>query len=197
MIVMNPERKTCGTCNYLADFSGSPFADVFKDGVHVRCMKESRKGPDGYPPPVKEPFAEYCEQYLVRDPLRDQWEWDENKNQTNIAKHNFSFAQAIEAMKNDPYCFRQPVGDPAKWEDLEGLDFDRLGIPRTKANQDPVRDMYLFMMDGKLFKMITTLRGERGQLKHRVISVHRASSKTESLAYEWAREQIKNGARFV
>lgn len=187
----------CINCAFFTDFADSPLEPVFKNSNTRRCLKEARKQEDGWPPPVQDPISEHCEYYHPREPLREKWIWDENKNQINIKEHKISFQEAIKAKDADPYCFRQAVGNPQKWEKLDGLDFEKLNIPKTEANQDPVRDKYLFMMNGVLYKMITTLRGERGLVQERIISVHRAKSKEDKEAYSWAKEQIKKGYSFT
>ena len=189
--------KNCSRCSFFMNFTNSPISAVFKDQVFTRCMKEERKEPGGWPPKIVDPENESCDHYIVFDPLRSRWEWDDTKDAKNIEKHGFSFKEAVEAFESDPYRVRSPVGDPEKWEKLESLDYEAKGIPKTDANTDPLRDHYLFRKDGKLYSMITTLRGEGGMIRQRVISFRRTSHKKDLEYYEWAMEQTKNGARFI
>ncbi len=188
--------KNCSNCAFFTDYCGTQFASIFADGLTGRCLKEARIH-DGWPPPVRRPDEEWCDHYLTRDPLRARWEWDENKNQRTIKERGVSFQEAIGALESDPFHIRSAVADPSKWEKLEDLDFEALGILSSSLNRDPIRDEHLFSLKGKLYVLISTLRGEVGNSKQRIISLRRTSDPDHISRYEWAREQAKNGKSFV
>jgi uncharacterized DUF497 family protein len=144
------------------------------DSILTRCGKESRALVGGWPPPIYQPEVESCPFFVPDASERQKWEWNEAKNNTNINKHDINFEEAIKACEADPKALRI---QSTQWDKLEGLDFDELGIDKNAANLDPIRDLHIFIAKDKVWKMVTTLRGERGLMVQRVISVYRASSK--------------------
>lgn len=140
------------------------------DGVLTRCMKED-KAIGGWPPPIHNPLTESCEKFIESSPIRSRWEWDEKKNITNMEKHGISFSDAVLALDSDENSLRYVAKN---WESLDSLDYEAKGIPRTLANTDPVRDQHVFKFDGKIWLLVSTLRGEVGLMSQRVISVRRA-----------------------
>jgi uncharacterized DUF497 family protein len=83
------------------------------------------------------------------------FEWDPAKNASNTTKHQFSFEEAT-----------------TLWDGRRRVEIDVLH--HTEARQ-----MNLGMIDGKLYAVITTIRGQR----IRIISARRANSK-EAPLYE-------------
>lgn len=162
--------STCSNCTFLIDFRDSSFS--MPDGVLTRCGKESRKMAGGWPPPIHQPKIESCFLFRPYDSTRTKWEYDEKKNKINSEKHGIDFNEALKACNADPKALRI---QSTKWEKLEGLNFDELGIDKNTANLDPVRDLHLFTAKNEVWKMVTTLRGEIGLTVQRVISVHRAN----------------------
>lgn len=171
--------KSCSLCAFLIDVSEIIPDSALPDGFSLRCGKEERFV-DGWPPPVLDPLNEYCDKFFEFDPHRARWEWDENKNNQNIEKHGISFQDAVSALDSDEKSIRTLSRN---WESLDSLDYEKAGIQRTAANTDPVRDQYIFSHEGKIWVLISTLRGELGLVKERVISVRRARS-TEQALYE-------------
>ncbi|WP_165921699.1 BrnT family toxin [Sulfuricurvum sp. IAE1] len=152
------------------------------DGILTRCGKESRALEGDWPPPINQPEVESCSLFIPYDSTRPKWEWDEKKNKINSEKHGIDFNEAVQACDADPKALRIPAPKPdTQWEKLEGLNFDELGIDKNKGNLDPVRDWYLFSHWDKVWKMVTTLRGEQGLMTQRIISVHRAKPDEEEL----------------
>jgi len=145
------------------------------DGFPFRCLKEEKWAPSGWPPPIEDPIHYSCSDYVASGVHHPKWEWDHKKSQLNKKKHGISFNEAVEALELDPRKLRIPAR-PDKWEKLEGLDYEGMRIPRTQANLDPVRDWHLFNARGLVWLLVSTLRGEMGLLRQRVISVHRASA---------------------
>ncbi|WP_456021699.1 BrnT family toxin [Pseudomonas protegens] len=166
----NLMSKTCSICTFMLDTSGLIPSSKLPDGVPTRCMKED-KANGGWPPPIREPLTENCEKFTESSPMRSRWEWDDNKNITNMNKHGISFADAVSALDSDENSLRYVA---KSWESLDSLDFEAKGIQRTLANTDPVRDQHLFKFDGKVWLLVSTLRGEVGLMTQRVISVRRA-----------------------
>lgn len=154
----------------MLDTSGMIPSSNLPDGVPTICMKEDR-ATGGWPPPIREPLIEVCHNFVLNSPMRSRWEWDENKNTKNMEKHGISFADAVLALDSDENSFRYVA---KSWESLDSLDYEAKGIDRTFANTDPVRDQYLFKFDGKIWLLVSTLRGEFGLMMQRVISVRRA-----------------------
>ena len=172
--------STCSNCTFLIDFRGSPFS--MPDNILTRCGKESRRMADGGLPPSHQPEIELCCLFTPYDSTRPKWEWDEKKNKINSEKHGIDFNEAVKAYDADPKALRIPAPKPdTQWEKLEKLDFVNLGIDKNECNLDLVRDWYLFSARDKVWKMVTTLRGERGLMTQRVISVHRAKLDEEKL----------------
>lgn len=163
-------KNTCSLCTFLVDVSGLIAESDLPDGITLRCGKEERFVA-GWGPPVRRPEVESCEEFIGYDAQRSGWEWDDNKNKTNAEKHGISFEDAVTALKADNRSFRFVS---KSWESLDSLDYEKLGIQRTMANTDPVRDTYLFESDGKVWVLVSTLRGEFGLTTQRVISVRRA-----------------------
>lgn len=163
-------ENTCSNCTFLIDVSGLISESDLPDGISLRCGKEERYL-DGWPPPVNSPANESCDKFVSFDPHRSRWEWDENKDQTNAEKHGISFKDAVTALEADSRSIRIAS---KSWESLESLDYEKLGIQQTMANTDPVRDTYIFESNGKVWVLVSTLRGEFGLIKQRVISVRRA-----------------------
>lgn len=162
--------ETCSICTFMLDTSGLIPSAELPDGVPMRCMKEER-AVGGWPPPIRNPLIENCEKFVVKSPMGSRWEWDDNKNIKNMEKHGISFADAISALDSDKNSLRYVA---KSWESLDSLDYEAKGIQRTFANTDPVRDQHLFELDGKVWLLVSTLRGEIGLMTQRVISVRRA-----------------------
>lgn len=163
-------KNTCSFCTFLMDVSQLLPESALPDGISLRCGKEE-KIVAGWPPPVRNPLSESCEKFVVFDPHRARWEWDDNKNRQNIEKHGISFQDAVSALDLDKNAVRFVS---KSWESLDSIDFEEAGIPRTVANTDPVRDIYVFKHDGGVWALVSTLRGEFGLGTERVISVRRA-----------------------
>jgi uncharacterized DUF497 family protein len=170
-------KNTCSACTFLINITGLIPESALLDGVSVRCGKEERFV-DGWPPPVRDPARESCEKFIGFNPQRSRWEWDNNKNQTNIQKHGISFEEATSALDSDNKSVRFVA---KSWESLDSLDYEQAGIPRTFANTDPVRDLYLFKHNGKVWALVSTLRRELGLTTERVISARRARDDEQSL----------------
>jgi uncharacterized DUF497 family protein len=170
-------KKTCSYCTFLINLSGLIPESDLPDNVLLRCGKEARFF-EGWPLPVRNPEAESCEDFIAHSPQRSKWEWDENKSRINTFKHGISFEEATSALDLDRNALRI---QSKSWESLESLDYENAGIPRTSANTDPVRDQYLFKRDGKVWALISTLRGELGLMTQRVISVRRAREGEQNL----------------
>lgn len=170
-------KNTCSHCSFLIDASGLIPKSDLPDGVSLRCMKEERFV-DGWPPPVRNPETESCEKFIEFDAQRSRWEWDDTKNHRNVEKHGISFQDAVSALEADNRSVRLAS---KSWESLDSLDYEELGIQRTMANTDPVRDTYLFERDGSVWVLVSTLRGELGLVTQRVISVRRARSDEKSI----------------
>ncbi|MDV6319768.1 BrnT family toxin [Chromohalobacter sp. HP20-39] len=141
-------------------------------------MKECRWDKNGWPLPIHDPTIETC-QHFTPYTARNSWEWDDAKSSLTKRERGISFGEATEALEKDHHAVRVPVGDPSKWENLEGLDFEKEGIEHTGPNTDPVRDMYIFKHNGKTWVLISTLRGDLALGRKRVISVRRARPKEE------------------
>jgi|SRR5690554_3538948 len=170
-------KNTCALCTFLINVAGLIPESALPDGISLRCGKEERFV-GGWPPPVRDPASENCEKFIGLDLQRSRWEWDDNKNQKNVEKHGISFHDAVSALDSDENSVRFVS---KSWESLDSLDFEQAGIPRTAANTDPVRDTYLFEHDGKVWVLVSTLRGEFGLITQRVISVRRARSEEQGL----------------
>jgi uncharacterized DUF497 family protein len=149
----------------------------FPDGILLRCGKEERFS-GGWPPPVSDPSTQTCDKFAAFDPSGSRWEWDPNKSDLNLKKHGISFQEAVLSLDSDPKATRFVS---RKWESLDGLDYEQLGISPTMANTDPVRDLYVFEHAGKLWTLTSTLRGDIGRLSQRVISVRRARDDERAL----------------
>ncbi|HBP6144012.1 hypothetical protein AO893_29810 [Pseudomonas aeruginosa] len=162
--------KTCSLCTFLFETSGLIPESNLPDGISLRCMKEE-KFVGGWPPPVRNPSNESCEKFVEFSPQRPRWEWDDNKNRKNIEKHGISFQDAVSALDLDENSVRYVS---KSWESLDSLDYEKKGIQRTFANTDPVRDLYIFKYNEKVWVLASTLRGEFGLITQRVISVRRA-----------------------
>lgn len=169
--------KTCSSCTFLINVSGLIPESALPDGVLWRCWKEERFV-EGWPSPVRDPAIENCDKFVAYDPQRFRWEWDENKNQINIKKHGISFEKATSALDSDEKSVRVVA---KSWESLESLDYEKAGIQQTFANTDPIRDLYLFKCDGKIWALVSTLRRELGLITQRVISVRRARDDEQGL----------------
>ena len=172
-------NTTCSFCTFLIDLSGLIPESSIPDRISQRCGKEERYI-GGFPRAVNDPLSESCESFVKYDPQRSSWEWDENKNSKNIEKHGISFQDAVVALDSDANSFRSVAKD---WEDLDDLDYETKGILRSFANTDPVRDVHLFERDGKIWVLVSTLRGELGLMTQRVISVRRARAE-EQVSYQ-------------
>lgn len=170
-------NNTCSACTFLINVAGLIPESALPDGVSLRCGKEERFV-GGWPLPVRNPARESCEKFISSNPQRSRWEWDDNKNQRNIKKHGISFEEATSALDSDKKSVRFVS---KSWESLDSLDYEQAGIPRTFANTDPVRDQYLFKLDGKIWALVSTLRRELGLTTERVISVRRARNDEQSL----------------
>jgi|GEM_PF-5171689 len=130
---------------------------------------------------LHDPTTESCQHFTPHTERHHRWEWDDAKSHRTKRERGISFDEATAALETDRYAVRIPVGNPSKWENLEGLDYKKEGIERTAPNTDPVRDMYIFKHHGKTWILIATLRGELALVHKRVISVRRAKSKEERL----------------
>lgn len=170
-------NNTCSLCTFLINVSGFIPESALPDGISLRCGKEERFV-GGWPPPVRDPASENCEEFIGFDSQRTRWEWDDNKDRKNIEKHGISFQDAISALDSDKNSVRFVS---KSWESLDSLNYEQAGISRTIANTDPVRDLYLFEQDGKVWALVSTLRGEFGLITQRVISVRRARDDERSL----------------
>ena len=170
-------KANCSACTFLMNLSGLIPEEKFPDGNSLRCGKESRYVA-GFPPAITDPLTESCDQFIEYDPHRPRWEWDENKNKKNIEKHGVSFEDAVAALDADKNSFRYVA---KSWDDLTDFDFDGNGVIRTFANTDPVRDVYLFTYNEKVWALVSTLRGEFGKIKQRVISARRASLEEQTM----------------
>lgn len=169
--------KTCSTCTFMFDTSALIPNSKLPDGISLRCVKEERFV-GGWPPPVRNPLTESCDKFAEDPPQRSHWEWDDNKNKKNIEKHGISFADATSALDSDDNSVRFIA---KSWESLDSLDYEAKGIQRTLANTDPVRDQHLFKFNGKVWVLVSTLRGEFRLMTQRVISVRRARPDEQSL----------------
>ncbi|WP_197030735.1 BrnT family toxin [Halomonas sp. BC04] len=147
------------------------------DGISLRCGKEERFV-GGWPPPVRKPEVENCDKFIAFDAQRSRWEWDDTKSHRNVDKHGISFQDAVSALEADNKSIRLVS---KSWESLDSLDYEELGIQRTQANADPVRDTYLFKRDENVWVLVSTLRGEFGLITQRVISVRRARDNERSI----------------
>ena len=170
-------KNTCSHCTFLIDVSGLIPVSSLPDGIVLRCMKEERFVA-GWPAPVRKPEVENCEEFIELNPQRSRWEWDDSKNHQNVEKHGISFEDAAAALEADNRSIRLVS---KSWESLESLDYEGLEIQRTMANTDPVRDTYFFEKGGKVWVLVSTLRGEFGLTTQRVISVRRARSNEQSI----------------
>ncbi|MES0491203.1 MAG: BrnT family toxin [Leptospirales bacterium] len=117
-----------------------------------------------------------CEHYLEYK-KENQFEWDKNKNQKNIEKHNIAFDRIHDLFNDDK--MRQMVEKKEKWEDLSNL---APSIDRNEGNVDPIRGKLIGNVDGKLYTAIYTFRDEIGKMRYRIISFRRAN-KNESECY--------------
>lgn len=169
------------------DLSGLMAEESVPDRVLVRCGKEERFI-DGFPRAVRSPATESCERFLEFDPRRSRWEWDDEKNKKNIEKHGISFQCATSALDLDKNSVRHVA---KTWEDLSNLNYEEKGIQRSFANSDPVRDVYLFEHDQKIWVLVSTLRGEFGLISQRVISVRRARSEEQAAYHAFADRKIR------
>lgn len=163
----------CKDCTFFIDFNQFQSTLTMPDGINFRCIKEARELPGGWPPAIFEPEIESCVHFVKFNVDRPRWEWG-TKNEINIAKHEISFSDAVHACETDPKTIRIQANT---WEKIKELNFDELGIDKNTGNLDPVRDIYLFKAKDKVWKMITTFRGEKGIMVQRVISVHRANKR--------------------
>lgn len=170
-------KNTCLNCTFLINLSGLILESDLPDGVSFRCGKEE-KFVGGWPPPVRSPDNESCENFIEINTQRTRWEWDDKKNYRNIEKHGISFQDAVSALEVDNRSVRLVS---KSWESLDSLDYEELGIQRTIANTDPVRDTYLFEMSGNTWVLVSTMRGELGLMTQRVISVRRARDNERSM----------------
>lgn len=168
--------KTCSICTFLFDTSKLIPVSKMPDGISLRCMKEERFV-GGWPRPVRYPSSENCEKFVEISPRIPRWEWDDNKNEKNKVKHGISFQDAVSALDMDENSVRFIA---KSWESLDSLDFEQKGIQRTFANTDPIRDQHLFKYNGKVWVLVSTLRGEFGLMTQRVISVRRARADEQS-----------------
>lgn len=159
------------------DVSGLLQESDLLDGILLRCGKEERFA-EGWPPPISDPSTETCDKFAAFDPTRSRWEWDQNKSLQNLEKHGISFQDAVWSLDSDAKALRFVS---RSWELLDGLDYEQMGISRTIANTDPVRDLYIFEHAGKLWTLVSTLRGDIGFLSQRVISVRRARDDEQAL----------------
>ncbi|NAZ98670.1 hypothetical protein GL181_20455 [Vibrio toranzoniae] len=170
-------KKTCSHCTFLIDVSGLIPESSLPDGISLRCGKEERFIA-GWPAAITNSEIESCEEFIGFDSERYHWEWDDAKNHRNVQKHRISFEDAVEALEADDRSIRLVS---KSWESLDSLDYEGLGIPRTMANTDPVRDTYLFEKDRNVWVLVSTLRGESGLTTQRVISVRRARPNEQSI----------------
>lgn len=174
-------HKNCENCAFLMDIRELiPLGNV-PDGVPTRCIKERRWNKDDWPLAIHDPTTESCQHFTPHTERHHRWEWDDAKSHRTKRERGISFDEATAALETDRHAVRIPVGNPSKWENLEGLDYEKEGIERTVPNTDPVRDMYIFKHHGKTWVLIATLRGELALVHKRVISVRRAKSKEERL----------------
>ncbi len=170
-------KNTCSRCTFLIDVSGLIPESNLPDGISLRCGKEERFIA-GWPAPVRNLEIESCEEFIRFNPQRSPWEWDDTKNHRNAEKHGISFEDAVSALEADNRTIRLVS---KSWESLDSLDYEELGIKRTVANTDPVRDTYLFEKDGNVWVLVSTLRGEFGLITQRVISVRRARANEQNI----------------
>ena len=149
------------------------------DGVPTRCIKECRWDKSDWPLAIHDPTTETCQHFTPHTARHHRWVWDDNKSNRTKKERGISFGEATTALEKDTHAVRIPIGNPSKWENLKGLDYEKEGIERTGPNTDPVRDMYIFSHHGKTWVLIATLRGELALVHKRVISVRRAEAKEE------------------
>jgi hypothetical protein len=181
--------KVCAQCDSFADFSGSPLEHVFGRGIPKRCLKEENRQCD-WPPCISDEWKETCRFFSKRRVFLDKYEWDERKNVINISKHGISFQDAISKLESDENRVRI-ICPPENWETLDNEQYGedikqklvKKGVPPFDWNCDPVRDQHLFMSEKKLYELISTMRGNLGNSRIRVITAHITSSEIDMDAY--------------
>ncbi len=159
--------NTCQNCQY--------FRDLTSMRLGLRCMN-NRNSPSVGDFLIIQSLNHSCQHY--KDSKALQFEWDQNKNNTNKEKHQIGFERAHEIF-NDPNHF-QMVSKSDKWEKINPDRFDALGIDRNEGNLDPVRGEIIGKIGDKLYIMVYTFRGEIGDMNYRVISLRRADKNEES-----------------
>lgn len=172
-------RKNCKNCAFVMDIRGLIPLGETPGGVPTRCMKESRWDKNGWPRAIHDPTTETCHHFTPHTARHHHSEWDEDKSNRTERERGISFGEATAALEKDHHSVRIPIGNPSKWEKLEGLDYEKEGIERTGPNTDPLRDMYIFKHRGKTWVLIATLRGELALMQKRVISLRRAKPKEQ------------------
>ena len=156
----------CGSCQF--------FADLRALNMSIRCMNK-RNSPVPGDFLILQNIDYSCEYY--QGYKKNQFEWDQNKNQKNIKKHKIAFDRIHDLFNDDKMI--QMVERKEKWEDLSNLD---PSIERNEGNLDPIRGKLIGNFDGKLYTAIYTFRDEIGKMRYRIISFRRAD-KNESECY--------------
>lgn len=113
--------------------------------------------------------------------MKQYFEWDDVKNQSNQNKHGVPFEIIYEIFKDINIV--QMVENPDKWEDLSILN-KNLNIARNKGNLDPIRGKLIGIYDNKIYTAIYTFRGEISNIKYRIISIRRAHDNEENFYNE-------------
>ena len=112
---------------------------------------------------------DYSCEYYQEYKKENKFEWDQNKSQKNIKKHNIAFDRINDLFNDDKMI--QMVERTEKWKDLSNLD---PSIERNEGNLDPIRGKLIGNVDGKLYTAIYTFRDEIGKMRYRIISLRRA-----------------------
>lgn len=115
-----------------------------------------------------------CDFYKLRSKCIPQLEWDPKKSERNLKDRKMGFERAYDLLN----CSNSvQMISPGKWETINEDDFESKGIEKNEGNLDPIRGMIIGELEGKLWVMVYTFRGELGDMKYRVISLRRADKK--------------------
>lgn len=147
----------CSTCQYFKDLT------FFNMGFKCFNKENSPKCGDF----LEIEISYICDKYIqYSDNL---FEWDENKNKSNIKKHDISFEKIHELFADQNLI--QMVEDKSKWEDLSNLD---ASIQKNEGNLDPIRAKLVGKINEKIYTAIYTFRDELAKMRYRIISLRRA-----------------------
>ena len=113
----------------------------------------------------------------------DLFEWDTNKNRTNIEKHGYSFDSIYELYKDSNLV--QLISKVEKWENINIPNLKEMNVDMTRNNISPIRAKLIGNLDGRVCVAVYTFRKKHGEnTKYRIISFRDADAKETSLYNE-------------